>query len=775
MEGTTTPEEIKHEAVHSAPAETHAHRKAMNISLENKYIFAVIVVAIMIVLVYLRTGLLQYQGLFEPDGFFYFTALKQLVAQGYPLVTPSTQVLLSSYPWHYRLNEGIGLMYFTLIPYFFLRFFGISLLTVMQLVPIGFGILEVIVAYFLVKHLANSRALGLLAMFFIAASSGNVARTAGAVYRGDTFVTLFVMLALLLMLMILREKNDKRRYAYLIIVTVLVGSSMLVWNGGVIVPALFFLSAGVVAVYGFVAADKRALENCVLLLMATLIGWVINLFWLSIGMVNGNLFATTSFFGIFIPVMVGTLIAKYLIDKRHSFKSNSIFTAITGSLSRRVIVLVAVAVVIGLLALIVFSSYINALLTNGGSIYVQNSNIANTTQELQPPTYAFLWASFSLQLFLAPIGVLLYLLLAHTAADTHHVKRGRLRVNMGYGFVVLFVYLAVAAYLQGGAIRYNSVLSVPLALFSAYAVYIIYKAISGYSMVLRGTEIKFAYIYCGFVIALLLLQVSFTQAQTMASVQADGINPLFLQAMTWVSQNTPKNATFDDLWPDGSVVEGWGNRTSFQDSVGGENGTRIVAFGQYMFNTGTDSQYLINKAFKPQYILVRYFWYDELGGIAEEANLTQNLTLYGYQAMTGFNIAGNSTQQIYEFSSPSYGVQLIIRPQANGTRSMVALIAPLGTNATRQLANILFINSSTDDYSIITTNSPSALNFTLLVTFSGRNITGAALAGQELSYSNMFRFLEECGYNECNYGDANVSAQLVYANADSKIIKLTYT
>ena len=61
-----------------------------------------------------------------------------------------------------------------------------------------------------------------------------------------------------------------------------------------------------------------------------------------------------------------------------------------------------------------------------------------------------------------------------------------------------------------------------------------------------------------------------TYGASVSSGQADGINQQFLDAMTWMKNNTPANATAVAVWPDGSVIEAWANRTSLMDSVGAD-------------------------------------------------------------------------------------------------------------------------------------------------------------------------------------------------------------
>ncbi len=746
----------------------HKHREvidAVDKVLKNKFIFFGLVIAIFIIAIYLRTGLLGFQGLFEPDGFFYYTAIKQAVANHYIV---SRTVTLSGYPWHNGLNEAPGLLYFTLVPYFFLRFFGVQLIDVMRTVSIFFGILDAILAYLLVRYMAKSRFLGLLAMFFVAANSGNIARTAGGVYRGDTFITFFAMAALIFMLMALNEEDKNKSFLWIGLAGFLAGTGNFIWNGGVFVPMLYFAVLLVVITYSAIADDRSALWKSFLLAVALILAWLLANLLIIIGLAHTSIFTGTTFLAVIVGTAAASIAAYYILEKK-------LLGAVTSRLSHRFVLVVCLAAIAVILALLFAGPFVESVITNGGSVYQQN-NIAQTTQELQPPTYGFLFASFGLELWLAPIGVLLFIFFAHLHGNETNIRRGRLALNVNYGFIVILAYFLIAAYLQGGAIRYNSIVSVPLALFSAYAIYTVYKIAEPYSINLSNAQIKIGYVLIALTLVLLLYQFLLTQAQSFTSYQADGVNPQFLQAMDWISQNTPANSTFLDLWPDGSLVEGWGNRTSFQDSVGGENATRILQFGQFIFNTSINSQYLINNAHRPNYLLVRNFWFQELGGIAIEANITQNLSRFGYNVLTSFNAYGNATEQIYQFGSNSYTAQLLVEPQANGTRRILALLGPAG--ATQQqltpIAHVLFFNSSNENYSLQSSTSQNALNYTLLVSFTGRNITSAAIMGQELPFTNLFKFIFECGYTQCSYGNKNVSAQLVYANADSKIIEFTY-
>ncbi len=735
-----------------------------SVTLDNKYVMIVLIAAILVIAIWLRSGLLQYQGLFEPDGFFYYTAIKQAIADGF-VVTHS--VTLSGYPLHNHLGESAGLLYFVLIPYVFLQYFGVSAYDIMRTIAILFGIVDAVLAYYFVKYMANSKMLGLLAMFFVATSSGNIARTAGGIFRGDSFISAFVLIALIAMLKVLNENSWDRKYLYATVAALAVGVGCSIWNGGYFVVAVYLCSMMIMAMYGFVAADRRELESMLLLMASLLVGWLIYWLFIWVGVANTSPVSDpTNFFVMFVPILLFAAVSRAIIGA-----SSDSAKAITGNVWRRLGFMV-IAVALGILVVsLLYGQTIYGILVEGG--VVGTGNIGATTQELQKPTLGFLESSFGLQLIMAPLGLIIFILLGHVTGGTRHLRVKALKLNFNYGFIVAFAYLLLTGYLQYSAIRYNALISMPIALFAAYAVYAVGKLLKDYAVVLGGTQIRLVYVYTGFVLALLAFQTVTAAGQSFSSGQADGINPQFLGAMTWLSNNTASNATVLALWPDGSVVEGWGNRTSLMDSVGGENGARITAYANFLGNTSPDSQYLYYHAHKPQYIVVRTFWMAELGGLLAESNTIQNLSNYGYEPLQNISIGGNSTYEMYSFSSPYYRAQLLIGTASNGSRRVAALLGQPGSTVAVPMEHVIFENASDGNYSVVNTQNSSA-NYTLMISYVGRNITGAMILSPALPYSNLFKLLYECNYAQCAYDNANVTARAVFMNADTKILQMTY-
>ncbi len=61
--------------------------------IHNKYFLIAAFAAIILLAVFLRIGMLQYQGLFEPDGFYYYSVVMQTVSNHF--MVPAVDVLLS--------------------------------------------------------------------------------------------------------------------------------------------------------------------------------------------------------------------------------------------------------------------------------------------------------------------------------------------------------------------------------------------------------------------------------------------------------------------------------------------------------------------------------------------------------------------------------------------------------------------------------------------------------------------------------------------------------
>jgi asparagine N-glycosylation enzyme membrane subunit Stt3 len=797
-------------------AQLHEHQAKHVSPLDNRYLFLALFILILAIAVVLRVGMLKYSGFFEPDGFYHYSVITQAVENNY--IIPNVSVF-SGFPSHYRVTEPEGFYYVTIIPYMLLRYFGIGYYTIMRLVPILFGMLDAIGAYFLSRELSRSRVLGLLAMTFVAISSGDIARTAALVYRGDGFVTIFLITSLLLALKSVNAKKGMHKYYYAIASGVVLAVGITVWNGAPFAIVVYIVTLAVMLVYSFTKAELDLVYSTVVLTLALLLTYTLERLFILANVIRGvPALGSYHFFVFYAPLLLGGLLVFYIL------KNSSRLFVIAGSPYRRAGFVLAILVVFIVVLFAGAPKYVSYLASGGGGV-IASGALYTTIQELQKPTLSFIWASFSYQVILAPLGIIMFLAFRKRLYNAGHNMSAARSATLG--FIAIASYFALTTYLQINAIRYNSLVSVPFAILSAYAVYSvlsatyrktrmapvmamlaafvavfyiavlvskngIVSALVAYSVFFLGS---IAYVFgiekdperkkimnmiflllVGLFAIIITLNFVQTYIQSFTSVQADDINSQFLAAMQWMRNNTPANATVLALWPDGSVVEGWAHRQSLVDSVGGQNEVQIYNMSRFLFNESTDYAYL-EKINRPQYIVVRNYWFAELSGIAIEGNIT-NSTAYGYDTMSSLHVQSlaNSTEYIFNSSSyPYYSVDLVAAPSHNGSTQFSAYLGSVAQRGVALIKNIVLVNQSSGGYALYTSNSTAAINYTFMMDYQENSITGGTILGPKMLGSNMFKLIVLCNTLECPYNDANVTMQLVYRNNDTKIFHIEYS
>ena len=136
--------------------------------------------------------------------------------------------------------------------------------------------------------------------------------------------------------------------------------------------------------------------------------------------------------------------------------------------------------------------------------------------------------------------------------------------------------------------------------------------------------------------------------------------PLTLQyrgTMLWIRNNTPANSTFLTWGQDGDAIEGWANRTSYTDSYSFDNNKQAVYdFSRFLFAKPGNLSYI--GEIRPDYLLVRRYWYAENGEwktLEEEGNLpidylisnVTNLQLFSEKPET-ITMGNISMQLVYD-------------------------------------------------------------------------------------------------------------------------------
>lgn len=773
------------------PEEKNEHKK-FTLGKANLLLITAIIV-ILILSIYYRTTLLQYTGFYEPDGFYHFSVIRAAIANNF--IVPK-YLSISGWPHDTLVAEPIGLYWVTLFPYAILQYLGVNYYTVMRLIPILFGLLDMVGAYYLVKYLSKDKLLGILAFLFVGFSMGDAARTSALIYRGDGFVTIFLILALILLLETFKQEG-KRKIYFAVASGFFLSICNLVWNGGPFTTLIFMLIFLLSALYYFLERNREKMLQVGYILL-TLAAWFI---FVSMYVLSGLILPPTltgiTFIYIFIAMAIGWSIAYYITknrEKLHLHHFNSIYY--------RVALVIAFSIIAIIAIMVVEPTLITNIFINNG--FTVTNSFSATIQELQPPTPGFLYASFGPTLYFTPMSILLlastylpgyqilfwvvmalllilYFYMGFERTDEGNNKmlseKAKIKFNFDFPMIAIASYFLVTSYLQINAVRFNSLISIPLAILVAYTIFWLLVTIPKEKKLLR-------YIFI-FIVAIMIIDLAYGDiGYAQGITQADNINPTFLSAVAWFGANSPANATVLTLWPDGSVVEGVANRTSVTDSVGSQIPQKAFLFAQWLFNSTPDPQFLTsNESGSPQYLLVRYSWLYETSGIFTESNINLSQSnYYSYLPFNELNGRANATTTIIQFNSTysQISAQAIIKRNANGTQSVEAYAKSNGQIS--PFSYISFYNSQTGNYSLI---KQTAFNHTnnqvLLIIYSGiprsdgsLNVSGAYLLNTGMAQSNMIKLIFLCNNLQCTWNNNIARLKLVYMNSDTKIFKVEY-
>ncbi len=788
------------------------------IRLEHKDIFsrsniayAATIIVIAALAIYYRTTMLHFFGFYEPDGFYYFSVVRATVANHF--VIPH-YLNTSGYPYPMPVAEAHGVYWISLVPYSVLQYIGVSYYTIMRLMPVVFALLDMLGTYLLARYMSKDRLLGLLAMLFVALSMGNAARTSALIYRGDSFVTFFLLLSLAFFIEIYRQEGTVRKLAMACATAVALAMSNFVWNGASFADATILLAFAIVTAYAFMMRKEKVIAEGKYVLVALGIWWVLTLIAFQVGFIQGQQLVGLSFLPVLIPIALLWL-AVYLITSRSSrFEA---FATITRRPEVRVLLVIA-GVALGLIAFGIIAPGVVYQIFVGNGFVTAPGSFGSTTQELQPPTFQFLFSSFSATLYTSIpsllmaftmyfaqlytlwtawygiIGIMLlfivfvpYLFMQVYDSGAWLSGKARIRLDLNVPMLTIMAYFILTAYLEMHVIRFNSLVSVPIAIVSAYTLY----WIASYANQAKRYRLVFLGAAAAVIIVVAAMLLYYANLYTQGLVQADSINPQFISALQWFGQNSPSNASVLTLWPDGSVVEGVANRKVVTDSVGSENGSKATPFATWLFNSTPDTKFLTGPlSGKPGYILVRSTWLIETQGIYTESTLNPaNVSDFGFQPLYSYSeqTVNATTRRIVFSGSGTYSYPYIAvtlaYPNTTSTSPQITGYVQASPTQILPFATTVFYNQDNANFSLV--NQASRFNSTngamLLIQYSGVprpgfyiNLTGAYVFAPGMAQSNMLKLLYLCNNYVCTWDNRNATAQLTYVNPDTKILKITY-
>ncbi|MDE1860318.1 MAG: hypothetical protein KGH72_01225 [Candidatus Micrarchaeota archaeon] len=788
-------------AAEDVSSEPQAPSKVQTI-LQNKYVAIIVVIALLIAIAYFtiiyRISLLQFFGFYEPDGFYHFSVVRAAINNGFAV---PKALGISGWPQHAPVGEPDGLYWITLVPYFIIGRLGVSYYTIMRLIPILFAFLDILGAYLLSRYMSKDRLFGLLAMLFVALSLGDAARTSGTIYRGDTFLPFFFILALVFAIEVSRAQKRNWKIIFCVASAVLLSVCNLVWNGAPFATAAFIVSLMVLLFVAYIWDRENLLHDCGYLIATLVIWFVLVRMYLALGYISIQTFTGFDFIPILVMIIAFWALLYWLSKNRMSF------IMFTKNAIHRMAFVFIVSIVGTIAFYVAFPSTVTAIFVTNG--FIITNNFGATIQELQPPTSQFLFASFGYSLLTTPMSAFIWLasvlpqsslviLLIWLIAVLSFIPyffmqvydsgtgllsgKAKIRFDINPGFIVVFSYFILTAYLEMHAIRFNSLLSVPLAIMSAYTLYWLLS----FSLSLSNRRAMYvtAAAMLLFMVLIGVVLVYYDGIYGSNLSPADSINPSFISALQWFKGNSANSSVVLTLWPDGSLVEGVANRTSVTDSVGSQNGTKALPFATWILNSSDDPRFLLSPINgKPDYLLVRTPWLLETDGIYVESGLNPNNTqAYGLESAISFTENENSTNKLLGIKTPqgNFTVNIARNLTTNGTSISAYLPGP---NGNYYFDAVAFFDIDNSNFSIFTNpyRTNKTINQSVIVMYSGKprpglfiNLTGSYVMEPGLANSNMIKWLFFCNTYACVWDNNIAKLRMVYYNQDTKIFRIIY-
>lgn len=380
--------------------------------------------------------------------------------------------------------------------------------------PIIFGVLTILLFYILVKLLFG-RNVALLSALLIATSVAHITKSMPQTYRGDNLVYPFIVLSLICLYKVLGEKKEENKKLRFAVAAGLVsGATMIMWNGYILAIIIYFLTIGCYLLYRFYkqrGIEKKTVQNVIASLGAQSIMMLV-LFLLADISLKGR-----EFFISYYPLMLAGMCG-YLYSLQRCSKKKSVLP------------LGVYGLIVAIIALL-FRDKLYMLYAGFGSVKI-TTNFAFELLRPLPETFYFY---YFITIIFAVLGLLKFI---------------RLDENKAFflGLLVPALYLGISAF------RYMFFISLPLMTLTSLVLntkWIIHK---------KYDLMK----YIKMVVIVVMLLYPFYALPKLIGFQNEGM----IEGLQFIRDNTPKDACIITYPNKGAVVEFFGKRHIYGNSLG---------------------------------------------------------------------------------------------------------------------------------------------------------------------------------------------------------------
>jgi len=534
--------------------------------------YALLAIAVLLAAFY-RSFLLHAPLFYASDELYHYSVARNAVENGFIV---QQRFLLSGYPNGTLVTEPKGLYYIAIIPYFFLKDF-VTLMDIMRILPLVFGVLDVILIFLIANKLFDKR-IAIISAFILAANVANIQRTAALIYRGDGFMPLFFLISIYFLILFFEKKKPIFSFAS----AVFLSFGSLVWNGATFGYLTFALSIIFLQIFFFLKSEEEKLK--------------LN-FWNLVGLFFAFLLYTSYKFLYLIyeqPFMPHFPLLLVAIG---------IFFAILLFLNKKGLgTKLTVLFLVTLLSLVVVVKFYSAEIENiitGYGLVKPTSPLGKTIAELQPVTIGSFIENFDIFFLFMLIGAIA--LFIFTFFDTKNSKKINVEAS-----IILLTLFSTSFFLAIQSLRFSSLLSYSFTLLAAAGFVWTFDFIFEISK-LKNEKIRNVFLFSFTFVTLVVYYFDSYPILQGGNIE---YNQYWDSALKWLGTKSPPNSGVITWWNEGTMVELLAHRAAYIDSVGAQNEERITLFSQLMLSTKFNST--LFKNFKnneaPVFLITSPIW-----------------------------------------------------------------------------------------------------------------------------------------------------------------------
>ncbi|MBO8175050.1 MAG: oligosaccharyl transferase, STT3 subunit [Thermococcus sp.] len=214
---------------------------------------------------------LRYKYLFGYDPYFHLAYIEESLKAGKWI----NFLTIAGGPWGTKISHPLGLYLAPYYVYKILKIFGVSLYDAFRITPVIFGVLTIIFFYLAMLNFYGKKE-AFFSAFFLSIMFGHVFRSMANYYRGDNYMLFWYSVALFGISLAIKyasmEEWKYRRFAFYLIPAFASGLAAIFWQGYYPIFVFLLANAFFMAIGTFLLDKKEHFMDSIVLVISTVVG-----------------------------------------------------------------------------------------------------------------------------------------------------------------------------------------------------------------------------------------------------------------------------------------------------------------------------------------------------------------------------------------------------------------------------------------------------------------------------------------------------------------------